>query len=107
MGMMMDDIFDKLSGFDIKNETINLWYEVNYLRHCLNAIIKHNPGLTLLFDKDELEKCKQYAQQEVRDRFPLLTIDFTNQKTAEERVENISMGLKEFEDKIKKGLVNE
>lgn len=83
----MDDLLDRLMGVDKKNEIFNLWFELNFLRHCFNSILSLNPDIHKDFDEKWLERCRELAAEEVRNRFPHCVIDFLKPKSPEERKE--------------------
>lgn len=83
----MDDLIDRLMGVDKKNEIFNLWFELNFLRHCFNSILSLNPDLHKDFDEKWLERCREMASEEVQKRFPHCKIDFLKPYTDEERKE--------------------
>lgn len=84
----MDDIFDKMMGFDKKNEIFNLWYEVNFLRLALNEVLKLNPSLHENLSEEIMDKCRKDAQDIVVKRFPNCNIKFN--KTATESTQEHS-----------------
>lgn len=94
----MDDIVDILIGLDKRNEIFNLWFEVNFLRHCFNSILTLNPDIHKDFDEKWIERCREMAAEEVKNRFPNCTIDFF--KPGEKKVEPLST-LPEDESKRK------
>lgn len=69
----MDEVLDALLGLDKKNEIFSLWYEVIFLRKCLNHLIAHN---ALIITPEVIEEARQNAQNEVRAKFPMIMIDF-------------------------------
>ena len=73
----MEDIMDMLSGVDKKNEIFNLWYEVTFLRLILSFLVSKSEYLKSELTMDVLDECRKEAQNIVKERFPLLTIDFT------------------------------
>lgn len=73
----MDDIMDMLSGIDKKNEIFNLWYEITFLRLVFSYIVGHSKEMQALLTTDVIDECRKQAQDVVKERFPLLTIDFT------------------------------
>lgn len=75
----MDDIMDMLSGVDKKNEIFNLWYEVTFVRLILSFLVSKSEYLQSELTKEVLDMCRKEAQDIVKERFPLLTIDFTEQ----------------------------
>lgn len=79
--MNPNDILDMLNGMDKKNEIINLWYEINFVRHCLNKIINLNPELLKDFNQETLNQCREFAQEEVKLRFPDIKIEFKPNKS--------------------------
>jgi len=72
----MEDIMDILSGVDKKNEIFNLWYEVTFLRLVFSYIVAQSKEMQGLLTKDVIDECRKQAQNIVKERFPLLTIDF-------------------------------
>lgn len=72
----MDDLIDRLMGVDKKNEIFNLWFELNFLRHCFNAILTLNPEIHKDFDEKWIERCREMSSEEVLKRFPHCKIDF-------------------------------
>lgn len=84
----MEDILDRLIGVDKKNEIFNLWFEINFLRHCFNSILSLNPELQKDFDERWIERCREMASEEVKNRFPHCKIDFLKPLTADQRKEN-------------------
>lgn len=77
----MEDLLDKIGyGIDKRNEIFNLWFEVSFLRNCLNKILELNPDLHKNLDEEKLNLCRQLAKEEVIKRFPLCKIDFTQSK---------------------------
>lgn len=75
----MDDIMDMLSGVDKKNEIFNLWYEVTFVRLVLCFLVSKSQYLQSELTPEVLDMCRKQAQDVVKERFPLLTIDFSEQ----------------------------
>ena len=71
----MDEKLDELFGLDKKNEIFSLWYEIIFIRKCINHLISHN---ALIITPEVIEDARQKAQDEVRLKFPLIMIDFKN-----------------------------
>lgn len=106
----MDDILDVLMGVDKKKEIFDLWYEVTFLRHCFNSILSLNPEIHKDFDERWLQRCRELASEEVKNRFPNCKIDFSPTKTSEERKEyaekckeGVEEALIKFSEKLNKG----
>lgn len=97
----MDDILDLLMGVDKKNEIFNLWFEVNFLRHCFNSILTLNPEIHKDFDEKWIERCREMAAEEVRNRFPNCKIDFFKPGEKPEKKEEPASTLQEDESKRK------
>jgi len=72
----MEDIMDMLSGVDKKNEIFNLWYEITFIRLVFSYIVGHSKEMQGLLTTDVIDECRKQAQDIVKERFPLLTIDF-------------------------------
>jgi len=89
----MEDIMDMLSGVDKKNEIFNLWYEITFVRLVFSYIVGHSKEMQDLLTTDVIDECRKQAQDIVKERFPLLTIDFT-----EPSLEMIEKKKKHFEN---------
>lgn len=76
----MDDIFDRLIGFDKKNEIFNLWYEIHFLRLVVNKLLELNPSLHENFSQEDQDKARENAQELVMKRFPQMKISFNKQE---------------------------
>lgn len=72
----MEEIVDILMGVDKKKEIFNLWFELNFLRHCFNSILTLNPELHKDFDQKWLDKCREMSLEEVKKKFPHCNIDY-------------------------------
>ena len=73
----MDDILDALVGLDKKNEIFNLWYEVTFLRMIVSHMVAQSIYLQEVMTPQVIEECREHAQKIVRERFPLIKIDFS------------------------------
>lgn len=73
----MEDILDMLSGLDKKNEIFNLWYEVTFIRMIVSHMVSQSLYLQEVMTPEVLDECRKQAQKVVKERFPLLKIDFS------------------------------
>lgn len=69
----MDDSLDMLLGLDKRNEIFSIWYEVIFLRLCINHLIDQN---ALKITQEVIDDSLKKAQDEVRNKFPKILIDF-------------------------------
>lgn len=69
----MNELNALLSGIDPTSEIFTLWYEVTFIRKCLNETLIQN-GLNL--SPGTIDQCRLAAQSEVQNRFPTCKLNF-------------------------------
>lgn len=92
----MDDVLDLIMGIDKKNEIINLWYEVSYVRLLLTEIVKQSPELAKCLTEEMIAKTRLDAQDIVKARFPLMKVEFLTPEQAEEKRKKSDHSLKDL-----------
>lgn len=81
----MDDVLDILLGVDKKREIFNLWYEITYLRGVLNEMMSQNPSLHINLTAETYDKCRRFAQDVVKSKFPHANIEFNGSEATIKR----------------------
>ena len=69
---------DLMMGFENKKEVFNLWFEVTFLRLCVNRILELNPQLKENLTQECYDKSRQEAMEIVQKRFPNFKIEFVS-----------------------------
>ncbi len=70
--MDIQEIYDRLKGFDSKKEILDLWLEVLYLKKILSTVLGCLDNKE--FKESFFKECKDLAFKEVTDKFPDLGI---------------------------------
>lgn len=88
------DIKEMLMGVDSTNEIFTLWYEITFIRAVLNEIMAKNPSLHINMTEEVYDKCRLFAQNVVKEKFPLAGLDFSEPSPEQiekkkQRIENL------------------
>lgn len=67
---MSDPLSFLMTGTDNRKEIIQLWYEITFLRLCLNRILHFNPTLRHGLTQEAFDKIRKEALDIVSERFP-------------------------------------
>lgn len=76
--MDIQEIYDRMKGFDSKKETFDLWLEVLYLKKILGTVLGclENQQFNVNFAESFFKDCRDKARKELEEKFPDLGIKF-------------------------------
>lgn len=76
-------VINTLAG-GIMQETMNIWYELAYLRFIIGEVLNKNPEIAKNFTDECIAKAKKSAQEHVKTLFPNQAISFSDAPVAPE-----------------------
>ena len=96
----MDDVMDMLYGIDKKNEIINLWYEITFLRLLMCHALGTNAEISSSITDIAIKECREAAQKVVQERFPAIKIDFSEPSEEQKKKKQKHMENLKFVNKL-------
>lgn len=74
---MIKIIMDNVMSSQILN-TVNVWYEVTYLRHVMMKILEKNPDVNKNMCPEDFGEARTEAQKQLLEKFPNYGLNFAN-----------------------------